>query len=374
MWSDNQKRIFCRLAFLLLCAVPTGVTVYRILHPQTADQWEQRIQAQLGVRTHIDSVETPGPYETILRGVVFFDAEQKQKILIATELRIRFGEVNQIWIDHPVRLDSNGLQYILDQANQQLVRSHSVQPRWVVMVNSAVVESSVVMDDHFGTQLPRELNLKNLVIDIESNASDTIARTDFQLVDPNAPVPAGNPNVISCSIQRERVPTVPGVSTPEQWVTLNTGSDALPCWLVSEWLPEIIQNLGTEVAFSGGIQIETGSPNLHGQAEGHFFKVDMQQVTGKQLANNDSTRWSSIELEQFKFAGEDVQHIAFLSTPGSRTPPVRIEKTLEVSETFDIGLDIRNAALQQYRQATENIIRRRVIYPARETRLVVQPF
>jgi hypothetical protein len=374
MWSDNQKRIFCRLAFLLLCAVPTGVTVYRILHPQTADQWEQRIQAQLGVRTHIDSVETPGPYETILRGVVFFDAEQKQKILIATELRIRFGEVNQIWIDHPVRLDSNGLQYILDQANQQLVRSHSVQPRWVVMVNSAVVESSVVMDDHFGTLQPRELGLKNLVIDIESNASDTIARTDFQLVDPNAAVPAGNPNVISCSIQRERVPTVPGVNSPEQWVTLNTGSDALPCWLVSEWLPEIIQNLGTEVAFSGGIQIETGSPDLHGQAEGRFFKVDMQQVTGKQLANNDSTRWSSIELEQFKFAGKDVQHIAFLSTPGSRTPSVRIEKTLEVSETFDIGLDIRNAALQQYRQATENIIRRRVTYPASETRLVVQPF
>ena len=252
----------------------------------------------------------------------------------------------------------------MDQANQQLVRSHSVQPRWVVMVDSAVVNSSVVMDDHFGTQQPRELNLKNLVIDIESNASDTIARMDFHLVDPAAPVPAGNPNVISCSIQRERVPTVPGVSTPEQWVTLNTGTDALPCWLVSEWVPEIIQNLGTEVAFSGGVQIETGSPDLHGQAEGRFFKIDMQQVTGTQLAANDPTRWSSIELDQFKFSGEDVQHVAFLSTPGSGTPPVRIEKTLEVSETFDIGLDIRNAALQKYRQATDNIIRRRVIYPA----------
>ena len=134
MWSDNQKRIVCRLAFLLLCALPTAAVVYRIMHPQTADQWEQRIQAQLGVRTHIDSVETPGPYETILRGLEFFDADRK--ILIATELRILFGEVNQIWIDHPVRLDSNGLQYLVDQVNQQLIRSHTVQPRWVVMVDS----------------------------------------------------------------------------------------------------------------------------------------------------------------------------------------------------------------------------------------------
>ena len=88
------------------------------------------------------------------------------------------------------------------------------------------------------------------------------------------------------------------------------------------------------------------------------------------LAANDLARWGTIELNRFQFSGDDVQHIAFLTTPGSGTPPVRIEKTLEVSETFDIGLDIRNAALQKYRQATGNTIRRRVTYPASETRIV----
>ena len=367
MWSDNQKRIFCRLAFLLICAIPTALTVYWILHPQTADQWEQRIQAQLGVRTHIDSVETPGPRETILRGLEFFDADRK--ILIATELRILFGKINQIRIDHPVRVDSSGLQYIVDQINQQLIRSHTVQPRWIVTIDSAVVESNIVMDDHFGTPKRRELMLEKLVIDMESDASDTTARMDFQLVDPTAPVPAGNPNMVSCSIERERVPPVPGVSLPQQWVTLNTGTEALPCWLVSEWLPEIIQNLGTEVTFSGGAQIETSSPDLHGQAEGRLALVDLQQVTGNTLAADNSDRWGAIELKRFQFSGDDVQHLAFLTNPESGTPPIRIEKTLEVSETFDIGLDIRNAALQTYRQATENIIRRRVTYPASETRL-----
>ena len=370
MWSDNQKRIVCRLAFLLLCALPTAVIVYRIMHPQTADQWEQRIQAQLGVRTHIDSVETPGPYETILRGLEFFDADRK--ILIATELRILFGEVNQIWIDHPVRLDSNGLQYLVDQVNQQLIRSHTVQPRWVVMVDSAVVESNIVMDDHFGTPKRRELMLENLAIDMESSANNTTARMDFHLVDPTVPVPTGNPNIVSCSIQRERVPAVPGTAagSAPQWVTLNTGTDALPCWLVSEWLPEIVQNLGTEVTFSGGVEVDTNAPDLQGQAAGQFSQVDLQLVTDSMLAANDLARWGTIELNRFQFSGDDVQHVAFLTTPGSGTPPVRIEKTLEVSETFDIGLDIRNAALQKYRQATGNTIRRRVTYPASETRIV----
>ena len=368
MWSDNQKRIFCRLAFLLFCALPTAVTVYRILHPQTADQWEQRLQAHLGVRTHIDSVETPGPRETILRGVEFFDVDRK--ILIATELRILFGEINQVRIDHPVRVDSSGLQYVIDQVNQQLIRSHTVQPRWVVAIDSAVVESNIVMDDHFGTPKRRELMLQNLVVDMASNAKDTTARLDFQLVDSAASSSTGIPNIVSCSIERERIPSVAGISLPQQWVTLNTGTDALPCWLVSDWLPEIIQNLGTEVAFLGGAKIETGSPDPHGQAEGRFVNVDLQQVTGNALAADESARWGTIELKSFQFSGEDVQHIAFLTNPGSGTPPRRIEKTLEVSETFDIGLDIRNAALQTYRQATENIIRRRVTYPASETRPV----
>ena len=294
MWSDNQKRIVCRLAFLLLCALPTAVIVYRIMHPQTADQWEQRIQAQLGVRTHIDSVETPGPYETILRGLEFFDADRT--ILIATELRILFGEVNQIWIDHPVRLDSNGLQYLVDQVNQQLIRSHTVQPRWVVMVDSAVVESNIVMDDHFGTPKRRELMLKNLAIDMESSANNTTARMDFHLVDPTVPVPTGNPNIVSCSIQRERVPAVPGTAagSAPQWVTLNTGTDALPCWLVSEWLPEIVQNLGTEVTFSGGVELDTNAPDLQGQAAGQFSQVDLQQVTDNMLAANDLARWGGL--------------------------------------------------------------------------------
>ena len=365
MWSDNQKRIVCRLAFLLLCALPTGATVYRILHPQTADQWEQRLQSQLGVRTQIDSVETPGPYDTILRGLTFFDADN-DPVLVATELRIQFGDVNQIWIDHPVRLTSDGFQHIVEQINQRVIRSHAVQPRWIVSVQSAVIESNLVMDDHFGSPKPRELQLEKLVIDLESGSDSTATRLDFQLVDPAAPNPVATPNVVSCFIERQRFPTVQGTASPQQRVILNTGNDALPCWLVNRWLPEIAENLGTKVTFSGGLEIDTGSPNLQGFAKGFFDNVDLEQVAGISgtTEHTTSARWGTIDLESFEFGADDVQHLAFLSIPGEVTPPIPIEKTLEVKERFDIAKGIHNAALEKYRRSSENTIRRRVTYPA----------
>lgn len=367
MWSDNQKRIACRLAFLLLCALPTAATMYQILHPQTADQWEQRIQAQLGVRTHIDSIETPGPNETILRGLVFYDNDaERTPILNATELRIQFGEINQVWIDHPVWLKSDGFQHIVEQINQRVIRSHAVQPRWRVSIRSAVVESNIVTDDPFGSTTHRELWLQNAMIDMASDFDATVARLDFNLVDPAAPTPAGDPNAISCSLRREKAPTDAGVSLPEQWINLNTGTDALPCWLASEWLPEIAENLGTEVTFSGGLEIDTGSSVLQGQAQGHFDNVDLEQVAGNRSNSGRSPLRGTIDLRSFRIEANDVEHIAFLSIPGEGTPAVRIEKTLEVNERFDIAKGIRNAALEKYRQASENTIRRRVTYPTIE--------
>ncbi len=374
MWSDNQKRIVCRLAFLLLCALPTVATVYQILHPQTAEQWEQRIQSQLGVRTRIDSVETPGPNETILRGLKFFDAEG-HPILEATELRVLFGEVNRVQIDHSIWLTSDGLQHIVGQINERVIRSHSVQPRWIVSIQSAVVKSDSVKDDHFGSLKPRELWLENALIDMDSSIAPetaqlaTTARLDFQLVNLAAPTPAGEPNVISCSLRREKIPSANGTNLSEQWINLNTGTDALPCWLASQWLPEITEIMGTEVTFSGALKIDAGSPVLQGQAQGHFDNVDMEQVAWISSDTARTARWAMIDLQSFRFQADEVEHLAFLSVPGDGTPPVRIPTILEVKERFHLARGIHNAALEKYRQASENTIRRRVTYPPTEISL-----
>jgi hypothetical protein len=367
MWSDNQKRILCRLAFLLVCALPTSVTVYKILHPQTADQWEQKIQAQLGVRTDIDSIETPSPYETILRGMKFYDDDAEgTPILTATELRIQFGEINQVVIDHPIRLDSDGFQHIVERVNQRVIQSHSVQPRWIISVRRAELVSSSVFDDHFGSDTPRELWLEHLLIDMESGSDATAARLDFQLVAQSAPTPAGTPNVVSCFVERQRIPTVPGNGLPEQWLTLNTGNDALPCWLIDQWLPEIAAHLGTEVTFAGELKMGSGSRGPEAIAKGHFDRVDLQRIFGSSDTQVRPARWSTIDLQRFESFNGDVDHLAFLSIPGTDSPPVRIPKTLEVNERFDLVGGIRNAALEKYRQSSEHTILRRATYPTTE--------
>ena len=53
--------------------------------------WEREIQANLGLTTRIDSVETPGPYTVILRGVEFLNVDG-ESILETVETRIEFGK------------------------------------------------------------------------------------------------------------------------------------------------------------------------------------------------------------------------------------------------------------------------------------------
>ena len=345
MLSDNQKRFACRLAFLVLCVLPTATTVYYILHPQTATDWQQQIQSQLGVLTQIDSVETPGPFETILRGVRFYDADSNL-ILDATEARVLFGDVNQVLLDHPVAMTSNGLHHITGQLNQHLVRSHRIAKPWQVFVRSAAVASNLVSDDHFGTQMARELRLANAVITIESSPGGTVAQAEFSLIETDSPTPAGEPNRIRCALRRGRTNSLEPAS---QLIELDTGDDALPCWLAHAWLPKLNETMGHEVAFTGRVQLDVAS-TFSGQAEGNFLAVDLEEVT--QPGVSLPARWGSIELQQFMFQGNEVQHLAFLNMPGATR--TRIDMPLEAYQRINVAQALRNATLQSGEQRNTN--------------------
>jgi len=120
--SDNQRRAMCRLLFLLVCAIPTSITSYWICHPQTAAGWEQAIQAETGIEASIDFVETPSPYETILRQLRLTDPEHGT-LFETVEVRIRFGNQVEVEIPYEVRHANNrGLARLLKTMHQNAVR------------------------------------------------------------------------------------------------------------------------------------------------------------------------------------------------------------------------------------------------------------
>ncbi len=129
--SDNWRRTICRCAFLILCVLPTLVSGYWIFHPQTAGQWEQAIRAELGIPTDIDSVETPGPNVTILRGFRLFDPETGE-LFATTQVRVIRGYPNRLVIDYPTTVSCEAIARLIAKSSEHLVGSSH---RWCALAD-----------------------------------------------------------------------------------------------------------------------------------------------------------------------------------------------------------------------------------------------
>ena len=101
--SDERRRAICRTSFLCCCVIPTLMVFYFILHPFSQQDWEQFLEAQLGLDVEIESVERTGPWNTILRGVVLRGDTENESVA-ATEVRIMHGSRIEISVPQPVQL------------------------------------------------------------------------------------------------------------------------------------------------------------------------------------------------------------------------------------------------------------------------------
>lgn len=127
--SDNQRRALCRLVFLLVCALPTAAVVYSIVHQPGPVQWERFIQAQLGIKVRIESVETPAPAHTILRGVRFPESAlgittQSSDLVIEEIAIFSSSEGGKISIVHPVAIPTDALTRVVNRCSQHLEHSN----------------------------------------------------------------------------------------------------------------------------------------------------------------------------------------------------------------------------------------------------------
>ena len=214
--SDNQRRVLCRLVFLLVCALPTAVSSYWICHPQTATDWAQAIQAETGLVASIDFVETPSPYETVLHNLQLTDPEQG--ILFETvQVRIRFGKQVEVKIPYEVNhVNNHGLARLIKTINQNVVyrgvdknwRLRFIKPLKIArgITPSGFADSQSATQNSLLAMLNSRFVIEGLNLDVGPSFDGTLVAANFALPQPahlQADADSRSRNRIEVQLKRE---------------------------------------------------------------------------------------------------------------------------------------------------------------------------
>lgn len=356
--SDNQRRVICRLVFLLVCALPTAISSYWICHPQTADGWAQAIKAETGLEASIDSVETPSPYETVLRQLTLTDPEQG--ILFETvEVRIRFGKQVEVEIPYEVRnVNNHGLARLIKTINQNVVRG-GVDKNWRLRFTQPLkIARGDAPAGFTGPQAATENSLlamlydqqnsfeiEGLSLDVGPSFDGTDVRASFEL-----PQPAHLQQVVG-SRARKGIDIQLKKEPQGQAIWLDTFGQTLPCWLAADFIGDFIvdfdEGLGSDADFTGELKVKSDRANGQNLVylDGILSQLSLSSYP-LNVAINEKTRMQ-ITLDQCQFEnGQPTQWSAVLDVPElqlrSRIDP---QTLFQNSRRFVVGKAIDTAII-----------------------------
>lgn len=324
--SDNQRRACCRIAFLLLCAMPTALVSYWIAHPQTPESWEVAIKAHLGLSAQIDSVETPGPNVTILRGLELTDPDHGT-LFKTVEARIEFGRVkNFVGIQYKVQgLTNQGLATLVKQVNRRLIRGQGTDKPWrLQFVKGSVVERTEQFPMATPVK-PDRFAIEDLVIDVIPTVDGTTAKAYFRV--PNSEFPD---RTVVCETSKSE--------KKDQLIQFDTNQVPLPCWLIGDsvpMMPSVSASLGRDAHFVGKFALNPiGKPGF--LIDGEFTQVDIKRSLrgirepGQEYArirldqclfvDNRPQKWDAVLVHgayEMKIAEEDLFISTWEMAPGN---------------------------------------------------------
>lgn len=345
--SDNQRRAICRILFLLMCICPTSAIGYWICHPQTAAGWQRTIQAQLGVTTEIEWIETPGPYVTVLGDLRFFDLDGSLLFKTVTA-RVEFGpEWNQVVIPNKVKgLTSEGLDYLVQTINQNVIRKRSADKHWfLILEKDLTIERSSTANrkptnsqgEVFKTLEALEpdsvLTLAELTIEIgptQPQANGAYATTRFKVVDDRNQI---SEEMVECHMSR----TDQGGSE----MYFNTKGAPLPCWVLASRRLDLSSKLGSAATFRGELKYKPIPMDPTLEVDGVFENVSLVSSLPGVGQNNASIRLTDCKYEKGELAKWD----AILFTDLDSGP-----RKIDAKHLFTIArqLDIAGAITQTW--------------------------
>ncbi|MCH2183549.1 MAG: hypothetical protein MK108_16240 [Mariniblastus sp.] len=257
--SDNNRRLACRLLFLALCAVPTASLIYWIAHRPGIRDWQESVQAKLGVEIEIESLETPRPGETILRGVSINQPFGKT-IHRINEITIVAGPTHRVFVSDMVTVAPEDLMKLVQQASQHAFQLGSISHPWQVVFQTMAVDPNPDSPD-------LGLVLSPIRIDISQDVNGITATANFQRSNNEAA------ESMECQVFYPHDPQV-----LRQEISLDTRGNSLPCWLAKE-LVQDLSSMGEQATFCGTATLLIDIENrVSGEFSGVFDQINLQDL------------------------------------------------------------------------------------------------
>ncbi len=321
--SDNQRRIVCRLAFLILCLLPASVAIYSIFHQPGPADWEKRIQAQLGIKTRIESVVTPLPDCVVLRGIEIIDPDSGISARLQELTIVRGSDGHDVTLVEPVIIPANALANLLTRCSDQLEQSDLGPLRWKITFGKlSILDADYGLADFMPAILEvRKLNSSVRCPDAGSIQATLIAR------------PANQPDsVIDFELEK---------TTSHDFVAIHTNDATLPCHLFRPW-HEDVAFFGAGCGFQGTIELQVNQKNrVVGQICGDLKNVQLDGIAS--LLEQPLTGICDLESIQCNLADSLIDSASFHVASRSAGSVGRVL----LKAAIGLGIETRVSAKQQ---------------------------
>jgi len=248
--ETTQRRV-CRVTFLVLCVVPTLLTLVGIAYcnrPWRENDWQRALRQKLHVRVSLDDISSPRPGLTVLKNVRLGDLRTDRTL----------GVVNELCFH---RKDS---RLLLHAEHLAIEAEH-------LPAFSAALSTWLATD----VLVPLDFQADELTI------TNTSMQT-LQLENLVATGDKGDAGTHRYRLQAQQGGEILQILLDNQGGRLHGSLDtrraSLPAWLIGSLVPGFA-GCG-EARFSGEVIVENENHDLHGELRGEFEGVNLQQWIG----------------------------------------------------------------------------------------------
>ncbi len=325
-FHESTSRAICRLAFVLLGAVPLlWCTAFSVLQLTPVykgwltARWEQTLEQALDLPVEIESVEPVSPNVTVLRGLVFSHRETGALLCRASSLRLENYSGQCL-----VRVESSEI----DGARMREAWEH-LHDFVLCRPYRFLVQTSLQIDSLHVHGADDSHDLSNIRARVFPEDKSTWLDMSF-LIEPSDESDAAGMAPTKIVLRRYHEESM--LTTESR---INAGDRPLPCSLVQRLVPEL-KNLGPQAELLGTIFVDVSRDGWVAQIKGADHENSDARAT---IRNVDFARlsWSlpdliegvgSIDVHQARFGNKGIESLqaALILQDGGWISSLALEK------------------------------------------------
>ena len=262
---ERTRRTICRMLFLLMCVLPTLITISAVAfvrtdwyHDLLVSRWNQELGQLLELTATVRSAAQPSYRLSILRDIELRDRETGRIAGRLSRLEVSHrGPIVSI-VAHDAELQANYMSSIGDAAQRRLLRSlpaSSTETR--LLIKQLNIQDGEQTTDRF----------TDVLISVARQPQQSQIGAAFRLADRQTE----HPITLSIVRQHQNQP-------PTTECELRSNGNVLRCTTAANLFP-VLARLGAESTFNGIATVVQQDRHWRGQMAGSLRQIDLQQFS-----------------------------------------------------------------------------------------------